>query len=157
MVADRFIIIHKNVSYETVTEEGIDLTKTGFMGSFMSEFLERRIDLKHERNKLAPNSDEWLWCQQRQAALKLMLVVVYGYSGCYSNRFANVRVFQEINRLARQLMVRALRVSQKNDYEVIYGPFDSLFVKKETHQAEDDIRESLEELRHYRKHFFVKE
>jgi DNA polymerase, archaea type len=133
------IIIHKNVSYETVTEEGIDLTKTGFMGSFMSEFLERRIDLKHERNKLAPNSNEWLWCQQRQAALKLMLVVVYGYSGCYSNRFANVRVFQEINRLARQSMVRALRVSQKNDYEVIYGPFDSLFVKKENASREDYV------------------
>jgi DNA polymerase elongation subunit (family B) len=59
-----------------------------------------------------------------------MLVVVYGYSGCYSNRFANVRVFQEINRLARQAMVRALRVAQGNGFDVIYGPFDSLFVKK---------------------------
>jgi DNA polymerase elongation subunit (family B) len=124
------IIIHKNVSYETVTEEGIDASKTGFMGGFMNEFLTRRLKLKHRRDRLKPSSREWLLCQQRQAALKLMLVVVYGYSGCYSNRFANVRVFQEINRLARQTMVKALRIAQGNGYNVIYGPFDSLFVKK---------------------------
>jgi DNA polymerase elongation subunit (family B) len=124
------IIIHKNVSYETVTEDGVDTSKRGFMGSFMDEFLSRRLKLKHQRDLLDPGSNDWLWCQQRQAALKLMLVVVYGYSGCYSNRFANVRVFQEINSIARQCMVKALRVIQGQGYDVIYGPFDSLFVKK---------------------------
>jgi DNA polymerase elongation subunit (family B) len=131
------IIIHKNVSYETVTEAGIDTTRPGFMGNFMSEFLSRRLRFKHLREILPPRSDEWLWCQQRQAALKLMLVVVYGYSGCYSNRFANVQVFQEINRLARQAMVKALRIAQGNDYDVIYGPFDSLFVKKQDASKSD--------------------
>lgn len=124
------IIIHKNVSYETVTEEGIDTSKPGFMGGFMGEFLDRRLNLKHLRDTFPRDNDEWRWCEQRQAALKLMLVVVYGYSGCYSNRFANVRVFQEINRLSRQAMVQALRVVQRNGFDVIYGPFDSLFVKK---------------------------
>ena len=131
------VILHKNVSYETVTEEGIDESKPGFMGSFMGEFLTRRIWLKHLRDTLEPGSDEWTWCQQRQAALKLMLVVVYGYSGCYSNRFANVRVFQEINRIARQCMVQALRVAQGNGFDVIYGPFDSLFVKKKDASKRD--------------------
>ena len=32
---------------------------------------------------------------------------------------------------------------------------DRMFLKKESHRALDDIRESIEELRHYRKHFFV--
>jgi len=131
------VILHKNVSYETVTEEGIDTSKPGFMGGFMGEFLTRRLWLKHLRDRLEPGSTEWTWCQQRQAALKLMLVVVYGYSGCYSNRFANVRVFQEINRIARQCMVQALRVAQGNGFDVIYGPFDSLFVKKKDASKRD--------------------
>lgn len=133
------IIIHKNVSYETVTEKGIDEFKPGFMGGFMSEFLDRRIRLKHLRDTFPRDSDEYRWCQQRQSALKLMLVVVYGYSGCYSNRFANVRVFQEINRLSRQTMVQALRLAQGNGYDVIYGPFDSLFVKKKDASKADYV------------------
>ncbi len=131
------IIIHRNVSYETVTEDGIDTSKPGFMGGFMGEFLTRRLRFKHEREKYPKDSDEWMWAQQRQAALKLMLVVVYGYSGCYSNRFANVRVFQEINREARRCMVHALRVAQGDGFDVIYGPFDSLFVKKKDASRRD--------------------
>ncbi|MCW4014402.1 MAG: hypothetical protein NWF07_15645 [Candidatus Bathyarchaeota archaeon] len=131
------IIVHRNVSYETVTEDGIEESSPGFMGGFMGEFLKRRIWLKHLRERFPRDSEEYRWCQQRQAALKLMLVVVYGYSGCYSNRFANVRVFQEINRLSRQCMVQALRVAQGNGFDVIYGPFDSLFVKKKNATRED--------------------
>jgi DNA polymerase elongation subunit (family B) len=133
------IIVHRNVSYETVTEEGIDTSKPGFMGSFMGEYLERRLRFKHMKNLYSKDSSEWLWAQQRQAALKLMLVVVYGYSGCYSNRFANVRVFQEINREARRCMVHALRIAQGDGFDVIYGPFDSLFVKRKDASRSDYI------------------
>lgn len=133
------IIVHRNVSYETVTESGIDTSKPGFMGSFMGEFLKRRLNFKHMKNLHPKDSPEWLWAQQRQAALKLMLVVVYGYSGCYSNRFANVRVFQEINREARRCMVHALRVAQGDGFDVIYGPFDSLFVKKKDASRTDYV------------------
>ncbi len=133
------IIVHRNVSYETVTEAGIDTSKPGFMGSFMEEYLSRRLNFKHMKSRLPKDSDEWLWAQQRQAALKLMLVVVYGYSGCYSNRFANVRVFQEINREARRCMVQALRTAQGDGFDVIYGPFDSLFVKKKDASRNDYI------------------
>ena len=123
------VIVHKNISYETVTSEGIDTSIPGFMGVFTRPFLERRLRLKHQRDKYTLGSPEWWLCHRRQSALKLMLVVVYGYSGCYANRFANVRVFQEINRQARIAMVQALNICLKNGFEVIYGDTDSLFVK----------------------------
>jgi DNA polymerase elongation subunit (family B) len=125
------IIINKNVSYETVTEDGIDQSIPGFMGGFTRSVVERRLTLKHQRNNYSRESNEWWWCQQRQSSLKMSLVVTYGYSGCYANRFANVRVFQEINRQARMAMVQALKTAQDNGFEMIYGPFDSLFVKKQ--------------------------
>jgi DNA polymerase elongation subunit (family B) len=131
------IIVHKNVSYETVTSEGVDTSKPGFMGVFTRPFLERRLWLKHQRDTYIPGSPEWWWCQRRQSALKLMLVVVYGYSGCYANRFANVRVFQEINRQARIAMVQALNVCLENGFEVVYGDTDSLFVKGPDASEED--------------------
>ena len=53
-----------------------------------------------------------------------MLVLLYGYSGCYANRFANDRVLQENNRQARQAMVTALRTAKGDESSVIYGPFD---------------------------------
>jgi len=123
------IIVRKNVSYETVSPNGVNTVKPGFMGLFTQRFLKRRLRFKHLRTSFLPESREWLWCQQRQSSLKLMLVVVYGYSGCYANRFANVRVFQEINRQARIAMVQALNICLNQGYEVVYGDTDSLFVK----------------------------
>jgi DNA polymerase elongation subunit (family B) len=125
------IIVNKNVSYETVTEEGVEQSIPGFMGGFTMPVVKRRLKLKHQRNNYSRKSNEWWWCQQRQSSLKMSLVVTYGYSGCYANRFANVRVFQEINRQARMAMVQSLKTAQNNGFEVIYGPFDSLFVKKQ--------------------------
>ena len=124
------LIVRRNISYETVTEEGVDKTRPGFMGGFTREFLERRLHFKHLRGEHPPGSPEWMWCEQRQSSLKLMLVVVYGYSGCYANRFANVRVFQEINCQARKTLVKAMNLASDGGYEVVYGDTDSLFVKK---------------------------
>jgi DNA polymerase elongation subunit (family B) len=117
------------------------------MGSFTRPFLERRLMFKHLKNQYPASSKEWQWCEQRQAALKLMLVVVYGYSGCYANRFANVRVFQEINRQARRAMVTALRTAQGEGYSVVYGPFDSLFVKRRDATRDDyaDLASTISE------------
>ncbi|MBN1682699.1 hypothetical protein JW865_04010 [Candidatus Bathyarchaeota archaeon] len=124
------IIVKRNVSYETVTDEGVRIDIKGFLGGWTKKFLERRLYFKHLKSSYSSGSKEWKYCEERQSSLKLMLVVIYGYSGCYANRFANVRVFQEINRQARQAMVKALNVSLENGFEVIYGDTDSIFVKK---------------------------
>jgi DNA polymerase I len=125
------IISRRNVSYETVTEEGVDQTRPGFMDCFTAPTLERRFRFKHMRKQFPQGSREWTWCEQRQTSLKLMLVVIYGYSGCYANRFANVQVFQEINRQARQALVKALNIALDRGFEVVYGNTDALYTKKQ--------------------------
>ncbi|MFQ6053254.1 MAG: DNA polymerase domain-containing protein, partial [Candidatus Bathyarchaeia archaeon] len=124
------IIVRRNVSYETVGLEGVDETVPGFLGGFTRRFLERRLHFKHLRARFRPGSLEWLWCEQRQLALKLILVCIYGYSGCFANRFGHVRVFQEINGIARRVLVQALNIALDMGFEVIYGHSDSLFTKR---------------------------
>lgn len=142
------IIVKKNVSYETVVEGGIDTSIEGFLGKITEPFLSRRIRFKHMRSDYPKGSHEWWYCQQRQSSLKLFLVVYYGYSGCYSNRFANVRVFQQINKESRKAMVQALQTAQDNGFQVIYGPFDSLFVKKDgaTRQSFQELAKTITEV-----------
>ncbi len=124
------IIVRRNISYETVTAEEIERSVSGFLGKIVEPFLQRRRRFKKLRKTFQKYSRDWWYCQQRQSTLKLFLVVYYGYSGCYANRFANVHVFQHINKEARKAMVLALNKAQEHGFEVIYGPFDSLFVKK---------------------------
>lgn len=124
------IIVRRNISYETVTAEEIEHDINGFLGKIVEPFLHRRHRFKKLRKKFRKYSRDWWYCQHRQSTLKLFLVVYYGYSGCYANRFANVHVFQHINKEARKAMILALNKAQDHGFEVIYGPFDSLFVKK---------------------------
>jgi len=129
------IIVKHNVSYETVGSDAVD--RPGFLGGFTKRFLERRLYFKHLREKYPEGSREWLWCEQRQLALKICLVCIYGYSGCPVNRFANVRVFQEINRIARETLVRSMSIARERGFDVIYGDSDSLFIKKPDASRED--------------------
>ena len=129
------IIVRRNVSYETVGPDAVD--RPGFLGAFTKRFLERRLYFKHLRERYPEGSREWQWCEQRQQALKICLVCIYGYSGCPVNRFANVRVFQEINRIARETLVKSMSVARRRGFEVVYGDSDSLFVKRPDASGED--------------------
>jgi len=122
------IIVHSNISYETVGPRAVD--KPGFLCGFTKRFLERRLHFKRLRKRYPEGSRERMWCEQRQLALKIALVCIYGYSGCPVNRFGNVRVFQEINRIARETLVESMSTAQKRGFEIVYGDSDSLFVRK---------------------------
>src|SRR5438552_15130635 len=75
-------------------------------------------------------SNEWIWCEQRQQAGKMILVCIYGTSGCCWNRYGNVLAFEEINRRSRRVMVKTKDLVQENGYEIIRAVVDSVFVKK---------------------------
>jgi len=124
------IIIKYNVSYETVSPKRIEKSHKGFLPNLTDAVLNRRLYFKRLRKKFPKNSREWICCDHRQTALKGILVCIYGYSGCFANRFSNVYCYEEINRLARENLVKAMNIALSEGFEVIYGDSDSLFVKK---------------------------
>jgi DNA polymerase elongation subunit (family B) len=60
----------------------------------------------------------------------MILVCLYGTSGCCWNRFGNVLCFEEINHRSRKVVVQTKNLARHHGFEVIYADTDSLFVKK---------------------------
>lgn len=126
------LIVSHGLSYETVTPDGVDATAAPLLAHVTKGTLDRRLWFKRYRQHYPRNSVEWQWCEQRQLALKMILVCLYGTSGCCWNRFGNVLCFEEINRRARKVIVQTTNLARRNGFEVIYADTDSLFVKKPT-------------------------
>jgi DNA polymerase elongation subunit (family B) len=124
------IIVKHNISYETATPDCIRTDIQGFLPHLIEEILARRLFFKHLLKGLGKERKEWIWSDQRQRMLKDILVWIYGNSGSFSNRFNNVACYEQINRLAREYLVKAMNTALNEGYEVIYGDCDSLFVKK---------------------------
>ncbi|MCW4041437.1 MAG: hypothetical protein NWE83_11895 [Candidatus Bathyarchaeota archaeon] len=126
------LIVSHGLSYETVTPDGVDATTAPLLAHVTKGTLDRRLWFKRLRQRHPRNSVEWQWCEQRQLALKMILVCLYGTSGCCWNRFGNVLCFEEINHRSRKVVVQTKNLAQRHGFEVIYADTDSLFVKKPT-------------------------
>jgi len=120
------LMVTRNISYETVRERA----GKGFVVDFTREALDRRLHFKHRRRELEEGSQEWIWCEGRQEALKSILFCTYGYSGCWANRFGNFDTFMEINRVARHTLVESMNIARRRGYRALYGNNDSLFLKR---------------------------
>src|SRR5207244_13432710 len=89
-----------------------------------------RIFFKNLQKSFLVNTNEWLWCEQRIVALKSILVCLYGTTGSFWNRFANVTAFEEINRLSREVLIKTKDIVQELGFELVYADTDSVFLKK---------------------------
>ena len=127
------LIVSHNLSYETVfpkVEQGNrSNNKKGLLPTVVEKYLKRRLHFEDLAKELAEDSKEYLWYQQRIDLLKNILVCLYGTSGSLWNRYGNVLVFEEINRLSREILIKTKDIIQKLGYELIYADTDSVFIK----------------------------
>jgi DNA polymerase-2 len=126
------LLVNHNLSYETVNPDKKTRrggANKGLLPTVVEKFLQRRLYFEAISNELHTESKEYLWCQQRIDSLKNILVCLYGTTGSIWNRYGNVRVFEEINRLSREILIKTKDVVQKLGYELIYADTDSIFIK----------------------------
>jgi DNA polymerase elongation subunit (family B) len=64
-------------------------------------------------------------------------VCLYGTSGSIWNRYSNVKVFEEINKLARQILLKTKDIVQNAGFELIYADTDAVFLKKNSATKKD--------------------
>ncbi len=124
------LIVRDGLSYETVTPEGVFPREDALLPIITERTLNRRLHFKRLRKKFAKDSKEWLWCDQRQESLKMILVCIYGTSGCCWNRYGNVLCFEEINKRSREALIETVNLVSRLGYEVVYCDTDSVFLKR---------------------------
>ena len=137
------LILKHNLSYETVTsaEDGKIIQngkyKPGLLPTVLERVLKGRIFFKNLQKTFGINTKEWDWCEQRIVALKDILVSLYGTTGSFWNRFANVAAFEGINRLSREKLIKTKDIVQGLGFELVYADTDSVFLKKNGASLED--------------------
>ena len=86
--------------------------------------------LKKLLKTLQPDSLSYSNCEANLDILKQILVCLYGTSGSIWNRYSNVRVFEQINNLSRQILLKTIDFVQSAGFELIYADIDAVFLKK---------------------------
>jgi DNA polymerase elongation subunit (family B) len=139
------LIVRNGLSYETVTPNGVVVEEGALLVHVIEQFLDRRLRFKKLRKTHKKDTQKGLWCEQRQLALKMILVCLYGTTGCCWNRFGNVLCFEEINQYSRKILITTKSFVQQKGFEVIYADADSLFVKKKgaTKEEYEKLRKSI--------------
>ena len=136
------IITRNNISYENISSDISAENKHATILPFIvQELVAKRVYLKQLLKTQQSNSFSYSHCEARLDALKQILVCVYGTSGSIWNRYSNVQVFEEINKLARQILLQTKDIVQSAGFELIYADTDAVFLKKN-----DATRKEYEEI-----------
>jgi DNA polymerase elongation subunit (family B) len=80
--------------------------------------------------------------------LKTYLSAYTGQLGSIWNRYGNVRVFEEINKLSREVLIKTKDVVQELGYELIYADTDSVFIKIPNGTKRSDQNQKLVTILH---------
>lgn len=74
---------------------------------------------------------------QRQGALKWILVTCFGYLGYKNSRFGKVDAHIAVCAFARDALLRTVRIAEERGFEVVHGIVDSLWLKKKGAEPRD--------------------
>ncbi|MGQ0795664.1 MAG: DNA polymerase domain-containing protein [Nitrosopumilaceae archaeon] len=85
--------------------------------------------------------------KERKAALKWILVTSFGYLGFNNAKFGRIDAHMAVCAFARNLLLQAIKISEKNGFKVLHGIVDSLWIHKKnaTRSDYDDIRNKIAE------------
>ncbi len=85
--------------------------------------------------------------QERKAALKWILVTSFGYLGFNNAKFGRIDAHMAVCAFARQLLLQAIKIAGENQFKVLHGIVDSLWVFKKN-ATRDDYNRLREQIEH---------
>lgn len=97
----------------------------------------RKRTLYKELRSEAENAESREMFDQRQGALKWILVTCFGYLGYRNSRFGKVDAHIAVCAFARDALLKTVRMAEQRGFEVVHGIVDSLWLKKEGAEPRD--------------------
>ena len=133
------IITRNNISYENISSDNSAENKhaPAILPSIVEVLVARRVYLKQLLKTQQPDSILYSYCETQLDILKQILVCLYGTSGSIWNRYSNVQVFEEINKLSREILLKTKDIVQRAGFELIYADTDAVFLKRKDASRED--------------------
>ena len=122
------IIVKYNLSPESIGGK-----KKGFLSTILEPLLNLRIKTK----KMKKSNPEIAGID---AALKWMLVTCFGYTGFKNAKFGSITVHERIIGIARELLLKSIRIAEESGAEVIHAMVDCVFVRN----SNGELREKIE-------------
>ncbi len=126
------IMVNYNLSPETIGSAGdfqvpglpyrIRTDKRGFLSLALEELLRTRLFYKSIKSR------DTVY-EQRDAALKWMLLTSFGYTGYKNAKFGKIEAHESITALGRWALSRAISLSIMHGFQPIHGIVDSLWIK----------------------------
>lgn len=128
--------------YFTVPEVGhrVCLDKEGLVASVLNKLVKRRATIKEAMKHLPKNSRLRNVLDERQSALKWVMVASFGYLGYRNSRFGRIDAYESVTALARHIANLAITIAESLGFKVIHVLVDSVFVTKDG-ATEDDYVE----------------
>ncbi|MCD6088277.1 hypothetical protein J7K07_00955, partial [Candidatus Bathyarchaeota archaeon] len=78
--------------------------------------------------------------KSRSDALKWILVTAFGYLGYRNAKFGSREAHLAVCALARDVLLKAIRIAEENEFKVIHGIVDSLWVRREDADDQDYLK-----------------
>ena len=119
--------------------------KKGFVSSILKELIEKRAKIKKKLKKLKKDSLEYETLYNKQFALKTIANATYGYFAFPASKWYCKECAESCAAFGRHWIKKAIKEAQKENFVVVYGDTDSLFLK-EGKEIEKKVKEFLEKI-----------
>ena len=97
--------------------------------------------------KSTTNKSKFAIYTARKSALKWILVTSFGYLGFNNAKFGRIDAHMAVCAFARKLLMQAIRIAEENNFKVLHGIVDSLWIfKKDASKADyENLQKQLEQ------------
>ncbi len=144
------LMVNNNISAETVLckccpdshlripelNYNICEKRKGVVPKVLKLVVDKRLKYKRLRNEVINPKLKEMY-DNRQIALKWILVTCFGYLGYRNAKFGTVDGHIGVCAFGRAAFLRAARISESRGFEVLHGIVDSLWLKKDDANLED--------------------
>ena len=103
--------------------------REGLVPRTLRPLLNKRAQYKHQLAMTADSTTRWV-LDQRQTALKWLLVVSFGYLGYKNARFGRIEAHESVTAYSRDILLQAKESAEAAGFRLLHAIVDSLWLHK---------------------------